>query len=420
MKKSSLCPGFRFHPTDVELVMYYLKRKLLGKKMVPEVIAEVNIYDFSPWDLPDKSSLRNGDLEWFFFCPKSKKYPNGSRMNRATKAGYWKASGKDREVKYKERTVAMIKTLIFHMGHPPKGTRTDWVMHEYRMEDKNLANEGVVQEAYALCRLFEKSGAGPKNGAQYGAPFEEEEWVDEDDESGLSGAAATEIVNPIRTSSAYTNMTFYVPGPSTATSSENMRHMDKFTVTSSEALSVSGATKTSTSYASGSASAMTDPSLAEPDPAAITVSEIERYLDKSTVTTSAVFGLSGASEVPVPLARDLTVMNMTSTEPGPFTITSLTNERNHLPAKNDAMPTSELIASIFHDNNTLEVENRNGNNIVTDAPNHDDFVLDSAALSTLDDLSLDGFDMFYDDGSTNSMMEAFLLDNLDDDLGNFF
>lgn len=52
MGKSLKCPGFRFKPTDVELAMYYLKKKLLGKKLHPEVIAEINIFDFSPWDLP--------------------------------------------------------------------------------------------------------------------------------------------------------------------------------------------------------------------------------------------------------------------------------------------------------------------------------------------------------------------------------
>ena len=94
MKK--LSPGFRFHPTDEELVMYFLKRKVLGKRLVSEVIAEVNIYDFSPWDLPDMSKLKYGDLEWFFFCPKSRKYLSGSRTNRATETGYWKATLKAR------------------------------------------------------------------------------------------------------------------------------------------------------------------------------------------------------------------------------------------------------------------------------------------------------------------------------------
>jgi len=36
---------------------------------------------------------------------------------------------------------------------------------------------------YVVCRIFEKSGAGPKNGAKYGAPLDEKEWdVDEENE----------------------------------------------------------------------------------------------------------------------------------------------------------------------------------------------------------------------------------------------
>jgi len=52
MGKTQLAPGFRFHPTDVELVRYYLKRKILGKKLLVDAIAEVDIYKFEPPDLP--------------------------------------------------------------------------------------------------------------------------------------------------------------------------------------------------------------------------------------------------------------------------------------------------------------------------------------------------------------------------------
>lgn len=52
MAKNSLPPGFRFHPTDVELVKYYLKRKVLGRAIKVEAIAEVDIYKYAPWDLP--------------------------------------------------------------------------------------------------------------------------------------------------------------------------------------------------------------------------------------------------------------------------------------------------------------------------------------------------------------------------------
>ncbi|XP_022750947.1 NAC domain-containing protein 82-like [Durio zibethinus] len=183
MGKNSLPPGFRFHPTDVELVKYYLKGKILGKKISFNAIAEVDIYKYAPWDLPAMSSLKTGDLKWFFYCPIEKKYARGARLNRATVFGYWKTTGKDRPVKYNEEVVGMIKTLVFHQGKAPRGDRTDWVMHEYRLEEKDLADRGVVQDTYVLCVVFKKDGMGPRNGAQYGAPFKEEDWSDDEDKN---------------------------------------------------------------------------------------------------------------------------------------------------------------------------------------------------------------------------------------------
>lgn len=52
MGKTKLIPGFRFHPTEFELVKYYLKRKIMGKKFPIQVIAELDVYKYSPWDLP--------------------------------------------------------------------------------------------------------------------------------------------------------------------------------------------------------------------------------------------------------------------------------------------------------------------------------------------------------------------------------
>ncbi|CAH1438065.1 unnamed protein product [Lactuca virosa] len=176
---TSLAPGFRFHPTDEELVRYYLRRKACGKPFRFEAVSEIDVYKSEPWELADYSSLKTRDLEWYFFSPVDRKYGNGSRLNRATGKGYWKATGKDRSVRHKSETIGMKKTLVFHSGRAPDGKRTNWVMHEYRLVDQELVRAGVVQDAFVLCRIFQKSGLGPPNGDRY-APFIEEEWDDDD------------------------------------------------------------------------------------------------------------------------------------------------------------------------------------------------------------------------------------------------
>ncbi|GMI92271.1 hypothetical protein HRI_002896400 [Hibiscus trionum] len=149
IEASSMFPGFRFSPTDVELISYYLKKKLDGYEKCVEVIPEIEICRYEPWDLPDKSVIKS-DNEWFFFCARGRKYPNGSQSRRATEQGYWKATGKERNVKSGSNVIGTKRTLVFHMGRAPKGERTEWIMHEYCMDGKS-------QDSLVVCRLRKNS-----------------------------------------------------------------------------------------------------------------------------------------------------------------------------------------------------------------------------------------------------------------------
>ncbi|AEE33081.1 putative transcription factor NAM family [Arabidopsis thaliana] len=179
MAPMSLPPGFRFHPTDEELVAYYLDRKVNGQAIELEIIPEVDLYKCEPWDLPEKSFLPGNDMEWYFYSTRDKKYPNGSRTNRATRAGYWKATGKDRTVESKKMKMGMKKTLVYYRGRAPHGLRTNWVMHEYRLTH---APSSSLKESYALCRVFKKNIQIPKRKGEEEEAEEESTSVGKEEE----------------------------------------------------------------------------------------------------------------------------------------------------------------------------------------------------------------------------------------------
>ncbi|KAK4400377.1 NAC domain-containing protein 7 [Sesamum angolense] len=133
-------PGFRFHPTDEELVDYYLRKKIASKRIDLDVIKDIDLQNRAMGSSRIGAEEQN---EWYFFSHKDKKYPTGTRTNRATKAGFWKATGRDKAIYLKHSLIGMRKTLVFYQGRAPNGQKSDWIMHEYRLE----TNENAPSQA---------------------------------------------------------------------------------------------------------------------------------------------------------------------------------------------------------------------------------------------------------------------------------
>ncbi|KAG0512572.1 hypothetical protein BDA96_10G025900 [Sorghum bicolor] len=166
--QSVVPPGFRFHPTEEELLTYYLKKKVASERIDLDVIRDVDLNKLEPWDIQEKCRIGSGPQnDWYFFSHKDKKYPTGTRTNRATAAGFWKATGRDKAIYASgARRIGMRKTLVFYKGRAPHGQKSDWIMHEYRLEaaldvDAAAGSAGAALHAAADHRPYYTSSSPP-------------------------------------------------------------------------------------------------------------------------------------------------------------------------------------------------------------------------------------------------------------------
>ncbi|XP_028762712.1 NAC domain-containing protein 7-like [Neltuma alba] len=201
---SHVPPGFRFHPTDEELVDYYLRKKIASKRIDLDVIKDVDLYKIEPWDLQELCKIGAEEQnEWYFFSHKDKKYPTGTRTNRATKAGFWKATGRDKAIYRRHCLIGMRKTLVYYKGRAPNGQKSDWIMHEYRLETNE--NGTTQEEGWVVCRVFKKKMTSVRRVGEYESPC----WFEDQVSLMQELESARPISQPY--ASNYHHHQYYVP-----------------------------------------------------------------------------------------------------------------------------------------------------------------------------------------------------------------
>ncbi|XP_039125427.1 NAC domain-containing protein 90-like [Dioscorea cayenensis subsp. rotundata] len=149
--------GFRFSPTEEELVSFYLKNMLDNKRQdIQSVIPILDVYSFDPWQLPKMAGEpcnKDGE-QWFFFSPMQESEAHGGRRTRMTQAGFWKATGSPSFVYSTDRAIAVKKTMVFYTGRTPFG-KTKWKMNEYKALEGTTSK---LRNEFSLCRVYIKSG----------------------------------------------------------------------------------------------------------------------------------------------------------------------------------------------------------------------------------------------------------------------
>ncbi|KAL1352129.1 hypothetical protein HN51_016113 [Arachis hypogaea] len=161
-------PGYRFYPTEEELISFYLRNKLEGvREDMNRVIPVLDIYEYSPSELPQisgEASVRDSE-QWFFFIPRQESEARGGRPKRLTTTGYWKATGSPNHVFSSDnRVIGMKRTMVFYCGRAPNGTKTDWKMNEYKAIDTHHPSSSsnnravpMLRQEFSLCRVYKKA-----------------------------------------------------------------------------------------------------------------------------------------------------------------------------------------------------------------------------------------------------------------------
>ncbi|KAK4378618.1 hypothetical protein RND71_000480 [Anisodus tanguticus] len=157
----NLPPGFRFYPTDEELVVHFLHRKAALLPCHPDVIPDLDLCPYDPWDL-DGKAMAEGN-KWYFYSRRT--------QSRITENGYWKSLGVDEPIfsSSSDYNVGMKKYYAFYIGEPSEGVKTNWVMQEYSLSDSSsgsgssrssskIRNSSKIDYSkWVICRVYERN-----------------------------------------------------------------------------------------------------------------------------------------------------------------------------------------------------------------------------------------------------------------------
>jgi hypothetical protein len=82
--------------------------------------------------------VNSDDSEWFFFTSLGLKFKKGIKCKRKNQFGYWKITGKKRQIKTKgtNNVIGTKKILVFYASRGTHHEKTNWVVHEYHAINK--------------------------------------------------------------------------------------------------------------------------------------------------------------------------------------------------------------------------------------------------------------------------------------------
>ncbi|XP_059653859.1 NAC domain-containing protein JA2-like [Cornus florida] len=158
ISSTSLPLGFRFKPTNEELIDY-LWSFVHGFQQPSNAVVEKKVQELEPCFLIDDTKCSEYS-EGYYYVKREKKSAkeNGKRPSRKLRGGWWKATQGDKLIPGKRK--GYMKSLKFHSykdSNPicNKCSKSDWIMHEFRLDSDKF-------QEWVLCRIKRKQNKGAK------------------------------------------------------------------------------------------------------------------------------------------------------------------------------------------------------------------------------------------------------------------
>ncbi|KAK0592415.1 hypothetical protein LWI29_018808 [Acer saccharum] len=154
--------GFRFMPSDEELVKGYLLRKIRGQELPWNGIQFCDLYgDKSPWEIfhgTDHELSEEDDYKFYVFTRLKK--ASLHRVSRVAGCGTWHGDRKLEKIfadkKKKEGLTGLKKNFTFRIKNGSK--KSHWIMHEFSLAGESLMGIDYKSCDFVLCRIFKKKG----------------------------------------------------------------------------------------------------------------------------------------------------------------------------------------------------------------------------------------------------------------------
>ncbi|GAB2219083.1 hypothetical protein Droror1_Dr00006711 [Drosera rotundifolia] len=157
----NLPPGFRFEPTDEELVLHFLHRKASRLPCHPDVIPDLDLIPYNPWELQGNAMSEGGI--WYYY---SRRTPS-----RVTNAGVWKLMGTEESIysSTNGRKIGLKSSYVFHLGQISQDASTEWIMQEFRLPESACSSRSssssssrraqykLDQRRWVVCKVFQQT-----------------------------------------------------------------------------------------------------------------------------------------------------------------------------------------------------------------------------------------------------------------------